>query len=86
MNDLIDEISPYCPECDACGEEDCCSPLMCKQSEKGDYCEKYLIDMKFGYRMYIDLMKLISCDERYKEKIDEIWKRNYDKTYKNSKS
>lgn len=33
MNDLIDEISPYCSECGACGEEGCCSPLICKQSE-----------------------------------------------------
>lgn len=45
---IIDEVSPYCSECQACGEEECCLLLMCKQSEKCDYCEKYLMDMKFG--------------------------------------
>lgn len=83
MIDAIDEISPYCSDCEACGEEGCCSPLMCKQSEKGDYCEKYLRDLKFGYRMYNDIMKLLEGDEKYKEQIDEIWERNYDKTYLN---
>jgi len=37
--------SPYCSACGGCGEEGCCSPLMCKQSDNGDYCSTYLDDL-----------------------------------------
>jgi hypothetical protein len=79
-----DDYSPYCPECSGCGEEGCCSPLMCKQNPKGDYCKAYLQDLQFGYRMYKELMKLVAEDENYKQQIDEIWHKNYDKTYRDN--
>ena len=80
-----EEYSPYCKECDSCGEEGCCSPLVCKQDPKGDYCQTYLKDLKFGYKMYNDLMDLLAEDEKYKQEIDEIWNKNYDSIYKNEK-
>jgi hypothetical protein len=73
---------PYCKECDACGEEGCCSALVCKQSEKGDYCKGYLRDLRFGYQMYRDLMEIVSEDPKYKEQIDKIWDENYERFYK----
>ncbi len=81
--DVVEYISPYCKECDACGEEGCCSPLKCKQTETGEYCGIYLDELHFTYRMYKDIMKLIQHDEKYKQQIDEIWETNYNKTYRN---
>lgn len=80
------EYSPYCPVCDGCGEEGCCSPLRCKQDEHGQYCKTYLNDLKFAYLMYEDLAKKIFEDqERYadlivyhEQKVDE----NLEKIYK----
>ena len=48
---LISNDSPYCPVCDACGEDGCCSAINCKQDPNGHYCETYLKDLKFGYKM-----------------------------------
>ena len=80
---MTDNTTPYCKECTACGEEGCCSPLMCKQSPNGDYCESYLRDLKFGYYMNEwfekNLIDLIPTD--LKEKYDEEWNKSYDRFY-----
>ena len=76
-----ENYSPYCPVCSGCGEEGCCTPLMCKQSPEGKYCESYLKDLKFGYKMYKHLMELVDDDEKYKEQIDELWDKTYDRIY-----
>jgi len=80
---MTDNTTPYCKECTACGEEGCCSPLMCKQSPNGDYCESYLRDLKFGYHMNQwfekNLIDLIPTD--LKEKYDEEWNKSYDRFY-----
>ena len=76
-----ENYSPYCPVCSGCGEEGCCSPLMCKQSPEGKYCESYLKDLKFGYKTYEHLMELVGDDEKYKEQIDELWDKTYDRIY-----
>lgn len=82
-NNLLDKItySHYCHVCSGCGEEGCCSPLMCKQSPEGNYCESYLKDLKFGYKMYEHLMELVGDDEKYKKQIDELWDKTYDRIY-----
>jgi hypothetical protein len=74
--------SPYCSACGGCGEEGCCSPLICKQSGSGDYCSTYLDDLQFGYRMYRDLMKLLDDDENYKQQLDELFEKNYNIIYR----
>ena len=76
------DYSPYCPICNGCGEDGCCSALMCKQDPKGDYCQTYLKELQFAYRMYNDLMELLDKDEKYEKQIDELWNKNYDLTYK----
>ena len=72
-NNIEDDYSPYCPECDGCGIDGCCSALCCKQSPDGDYCGTYLKDLKFGYAMHKDLFKFIyenNTDDKYKEILD----------------
>ncbi|MFN7656447.1 MAG: hypothetical protein ACK5OW_01525 [bacterium] len=76
-----DGYDVYCPICTGCGEEGCCSPLMCKQSQDGHYCESYLRDLKFGYKMYNDIYDLIPKDEETKKKLDEIFDKNYERYY-----
>jgi hypothetical protein len=77
-----EEYSPYCPICDSCGEDGCCPATSCQQHPNGHYCGGYLNDLKFGYKMYHKLMKLVYEDEKYKEQIDVIWDEMYDKMYK----
>ncbi len=75
--------SVYCSQCNSCGYEGCCSPLNCKFTPEGDYCNTYLKDLKFGYRMYGDLMMLLDRreivfeDEEYQKILDK----NYDIVY-----
>ncbi len=70
------EESLYCPVCDACGEEGCCSPLRCKQSPDGDYCNSYLRDLQFGYSMYTQLYDFIP-----KDKLEEVYDKTYERFY-----
>lgn len=79
---LEEDYSPYCPVCSGCGEEGCCSATLCEQSPDGLYCKWYLRDLKFGYRMYNDIMDLISNDEETQKKFNEIWEKNYNIFYK----
>lgn len=69
--------SMYCPICEACGHEGCCTPLICMQDPKGDYCEGYLVDLKFTWRMHHRLLK--KMDEE-PEKYADILKW-YDEMY-----
>jgi hypothetical protein len=73
--------SSYCLICSTCGEEGCCSPLNCKQSPDGAYCDKYLKDLKFGYKMFEKIYPLIEKDPKYTDFIDKIFDEIYDETY-----
>lgn len=75
--------SPYCPVCTGCGEEGCCSPLICDQDPNGSYCQTYLRDLKFGYKMHKEISNLIGDDPKYKDDIEIIFDKVYDKTYRN---
>ena len=74
--------SPYCPICEACGEDGCCPATSCKQHPDGDYCEGYLAELKFTYWMYKDLMNLVADDPKYKDAIDKMWNENWDAIFK----
>lgn len=82
---LAQDYNPYCPVCESCGEEGCCSALSCKQDPNGSYCETYLKDLKFGYLMYKDLYELISEDPKHSEKLEEIFDTNYDIVYRDGR-
>lgn len=81
---MKENYNPYCPICSGCGEELCCSPLHCEQSSDGSYCEWYLKDLKFGYKMYQDLYDLIPKDEETQKKLNEIWDKNYEQFYESN--
>lgn len=78
---LAEEYNPYCPICSACGEDGCCSALACEQHPDGSYCETYLRDLQFSYRVCKDLMEMLDGDEKYQKQIDEIYDKNYDIIY-----
>jgi hypothetical protein len=79
------EDTPYCPICSGCGEEGCCTPLNCSQDINGSYCLLNLKHLKFGYKMYDEISKLIGDDPKYKERIEIIFNKVYDKIYCNDK-
>lgn len=78
-----ESYNPYCPICDSCGEDGCCSALNCEQSDNGKYCGTYLKDLQFGYRMFKDLFNLIDekGDDEMKKSLDELYDKNYDLTW-----
>ena len=84
MGKTDESYNPYCPICDSCGEDGCCSALNCKQSDNGKYCGTYLKDLQFGYRMFKELYNLIDekGDEEMKKSLDELYDKNYDLTWK----
>ena len=79
MNDT-DDYSPYCPICEGCGEDGCCSAFSCKQHPDGSYCKTYLKDLKFGYLLSKELFKLIeeSKNTELIKSMDEIYDKIYD--------
>jgi hypothetical protein len=51
LQEIKDNNSPYCPVCDGCGEDLCCPATFCQQHPDGSYCNRYLKDLKFDYKM-----------------------------------
>ena len=86
MAQTNNNYSPYCPVCDGCGEDGCCSAMCCEQHPDGSYCATYLKDLKFGYKMdkwiadnlYHKMPKELQAE--YDLAWDEIW----DKIYENN--
>ena len=78
---MKNKYDPYCPVCSGCGEEGCCSPVMCKQSPEGHYCESYLKDLHFGYKMYQWIEENISFKGEDAVRHDEAWDRIYEEVY-----
>lgn len=78
-----DDYSPYCPICEGCGEDGCCSAFSCKQHPDGSYCKTYLKDLKFGYLLSKELFKLIeeSKNTELIKSMGEIYDKIYDITY-----
>lgn len=76
-----EKYSPYCPICSGCGEDGCCRATICQQHPDGHYCESYLKELKFGYKMYHHLLKLVDGDEKYKEQVDKIWDETWDEIF-----
>ena len=85
MEENKEEYSPYCPVCDACGEDGCCSATACKQHKDGKYCQTYLKELKFGYVMYHKLLELIDEDPKYEDQVNKIWDEVWDKIFDDKK-
>jgi hypothetical protein len=78
------ESSPYCPVCNACGVEGCCSALACEQSPDGDYCDGYLKDLRFGYAMNEWFSKNLydKMSQELKDQYDKEWDGAYNRFYR----
>jgi hypothetical protein len=83
MTDKTENYSPYCPICDSCGVEGCCSPMSCQQHPDGDYCKSYLRDLRFGYVMnrWFENNLLDQLTEEQKDAYNKEWDTAYDKVY-----
>jgi hypothetical protein len=82
MQEEIEDQSPYCPHCEACGEEGCCSALVCKQHPDGDYCKSYLTDLRFTYFLHREFMKQTKLTPEQEKIYDELWHNSYDIFYR----
>ena len=88
---MIDDpvnYSPYCPICDACGEDGCCSALSCQQHPDGDYCEGYLEELKISYRMNRFFQEKIypHLTDEWQTLYDEQWDEEYERSRKGGRS
>lgn len=81
MKIMTEDYSPYCKVCGGCGEDGCCSALMCEQSKDGDYCETYLTELKINYYCHRELLEYVYKNkDMYMELISKI-SINYNKAY-----
>ena len=84
--DIPEEDSPYCKDCTACGEEGCCSPLMCfsklVQKDTCMYGKGYLLDIELALKFtewvfeYVDkndVLTVKDANRKYRELIDKIY-------------
>lgn len=81
------QYSPYCPICDACGEEGCCSAISCQQHPDGDYCESYLRALKFGYALnrWAENEFIETLPQEFQDKFNQKWDEMYDGFYNTKK-
>jgi len=71
--------SAYCKECGACGEDGCCSALMCAyknmvENGHGDYCKSYYWDLVIAYEVLKKLTEKQLDEIDYNGILDEIHK------------
>lgn len=85
--DIPEEDSPYCKNCRACGEEGCCSPLMCfsKLVEKDTcmYGKGYLKDVQLALEFSewviahaekYNNLTIKEINQKYTDMINEIYR------------
>lgn len=79
MQEYLEQEYPgYCPECDACGEEGCCSPLRCKRI-KCEYGERYVEDYNFAIDFANRSWELFKDDQRLNDLHSELYDKHYKK-------
>ena len=84
MEEEINMDDLYCKICSACGEDGCCSALICKQHKDGLYCEGYLRDLKFKASVLDDCFELLEkhCDKEFDDIYDKHWEIFYENKIK----
>ena len=80
----MEDESPYCPECTACGHEGCCSPVVCTQKGDCAYGESYLVNLKYGYQCWEVFANTVYDDltDDIKLKVDAIRDEMYERWYR----
>ena len=82
---MEEDYNPYCPVCNSCGTEGCCSPLSCRMTEGCHYPKSYLADLKFGYAMnewvQKNLLDAKLIPKELIEKYNKEWDEAYDAIY-----
>lgn len=80
----MEDESPYCPECTACGHEGCCSPVVCTQKGDCAYGESYLIDLKYGYQCWEKFINTVneSLPDEVKAQVEAIQNEMYERWYR----
>lgn len=73
---------PYCPICESCGEDGCCSAVNCKHHPDGSYCAGYLEEMRFSHILVNKIFEEFDKNEEVKEKLDALYSDNWDKFHK----
>jgi len=75
---MKNDIPGYCPSCDSCGEEGCCSPISCahyhmvkKNDKKCHYGTTYFRDLQFSHVYSNRVSNII---EKYKDQQPEMYK------------
>ncbi len=90
---MDDFESPYCQKCSACGEDGCCSHLMCFSSliEKskcdygGTYLKSAILDnkiVKLSFDIFEKLKNQEITAEQAVELFDSGWDKCYDEVYR----
>jgi|GEM_PF-2945874 hypothetical protein len=91
----LDIESPYCGDCGACGETECCSPFIClrKSVSKNKDCmygETHLKEIELYYKLGLRLYDLIleKGNENNVKIVNEIYNELHKKIYgdKNDRS
>ena len=78
---MSEEYDPYCKVCGGCGEDGCCPAIACKQSPDGAYCQTYLKELQFAYRMFEPMYEMLSKDPKHKEAVEMLFDQMYSKTF-----
>jgi hypothetical protein len=79
----LENYSPYCEECTACGESGCCSVYMCTMGDKCDYKQTYLRELKEAYSLMEEFYKHIyeKLPEDLKAEFDKLEETNWEYWY-----
>lgn len=70
-----EDYSPYCKICSACGENGCCSALMCRFEDGCEYKKTYLGELREGYKFTKEFYNKIydKLSEELKKEVDQIF-------------
>lgn len=65
---MFKKYSPYCSECDSCGEVGCCSPIGCNNHPNGKYCKTNLDELRVNYLTLGEFWELLSTKNNDKDR------------------
>lgn len=75
---MEDEYDVQCPRCGSCGEDGCCSALICakKNMVGGQYCESNFKEIEFWYKLGKRLYDKSPDESVFDEVYDEVFRKD----------